>query len=291
METLDTATASEIVEDIESGVFQQWLDSLIPKFWSFVWCVILAFVVYFIGSQIIKIILRINKKAMDRHEWEPGVENFIQQMIKYLLYILLFVTILGLFGITTTSISAAIAGMGVTIGLALQGALSNFAGGVLILITHPFKVGDYIIEDANKNQGTVIRINIIYTTLQTGDGQLVQIPNGTLAATSLTNVSASEMRRINETVGISYSSDIKKAKEIIQYIIDNTKTKLPDEPVDIFVAELADSAVKIGFRFYTSTDDYWATKWAVLEEIKDRFDNAGIDICYNQLDVHIDNIK
>ena len=288
--TIETATAEEIVTDIQTGVFQQWLEGLIPKFWSFLWCVILALIVYFIGAKIIKLILKLFKKAMDRHDWDEGVELFIQSLLKYTLYIILFTVILGLFGITTTSISAAVAAMGVTVGLGLQGALANFAGGILILVMHPFRIGDYIIEGANGNEGTVVAINIIYTTLRKVDGCLIQIPNGTLADTSIVNCTAMNKRMFNETVGISYSADIKKAKEILYEIALATKTRVEDEDIKVFVKELGDSAVQIGLRFWISTDEFWDTKWATLEEIKKRFDAEGIEICFNQLDVHIDTI-
>jgi small conductance mechanosensitive channel len=224
---------------------------------------------------------------MDRHDFDPGVETFLESVIRWICYIILITIILGLFGVTTASISAAVAGLGVTIGLALQGALSNFAGGILILLMHPFRVGDYIIEHATGQEGTVEKINIIYTTLKMLDGRLVQIPNGTLSAASLTNCTAQEYRLFNETVGISYDSDIKKAKEILKYIAENCPHKLDNAPVQVFVSELADSSVQIGLRFWVETEYYWQTKWDVLEEIKNRFDKEHVEICFNQLDVHI----
>ena len=283
----EAVTAEEIVEEVKTGALQQQIEKLIPKFWSFVWCVALALIVFIIGSKIIKGIIKVFHKAMDRHDFDPGVETFLESVLKWICYIILFSIILGLFGVTTTSISAAVAGLGVTIGLALQGALSNFAGGVLILLMHPFRVGDYIIEHDTKCEGTVEKINIIYTTLKMIDGRLVQIPNGKLSSTSLTNCSSMTRRMFNETVGISYDSDIKKAKEIMQYVAEQQDHKISSEPVKVFVSELGDSAVQIGLRFWVETEYFWDTKWRVLEEIKERFDKAGIEICYNQLDVHI----
>ena len=277
----------EIVEDIQKGILQQQIENLIPKFWSFLWCAVLALVVFIIGTQIIKGIIKLFHKAMNLRDVDPGVETFLESVLKWIFYIILITIILGLFGVTTTSISAAVAGLGVTIGLALQGALSNFAGGVLILLMHPFRVGDYIIEHATNREGKVEKINIIYTTLKMTDGRLVQIPNGTLSATSLTNSTAMTRRMFNETVGISYDSDIKKAKEIMQEIVEKQDHLITSEPIQTFVSELGDSAVQMGLRFWVETEYYWPTKWAVLEEIKNRFDKAGIEICFNQLDVHI----
>ncbi len=283
----ELASPETIVEDVKTGMLQQQIEKVIPKLWSFAWCVVLALVVFFIGTKVIKGIIKLFHKAMERHSFDTGVETFLESVIRWICYIILLSIILGLFGITTTSISAAVAGLGVTIGLALQGALSNFAGGVLILLMHPFRVGDYIIEHSTNQEGTVERINIIYTTLKMIDGRLVQIPNGTISATSITNCTSVTRRMFNETVGISYDSDIKKAKEIMLAIAEKQDHRMTDEPVKVFVSELGESAVLIGLRFWIETEYFWDTKWNVLEEIKDKFDKAGINICFNQLDVHI----
>jgi small conductance mechanosensitive channel len=154
---------------------------------------------------------------------------------------------------------------------------------------HPFRAGDYIIEHGSGQEGVVDKINIIYTTLKMVDGRVVQIPNGNLSAVSITNCTAQSYRLFNETVGISYSSDISKAKEILTDIAEHAEHRIEISPIQVFVAELGDSAVQIGLRFPVVTENYWDTKWATLEEIKKRFDEAGIEICFNQLDVHITN--
>ena len=284
---LETVTAEELVEDIQKGVIQQQLEGMIPKFWSFGWSVVLSIVVFIIGTQIIKGIIKLFHRAMSLKDVDPGVETFLESVLKWIFYIILITIILGLFGVTTTSISAGVAGLGVTIGLALQGALSNFAGGILILIMHPFRVGDYIIEHSTGQEGTVEKINIIYTTLKMVDGRLVQIPNGALSSTTITNNTAMTRRMFNETVGISYDSNIKKAKEIMLAIAEKQDHRISNEPVKVFVSELADSSVQNCLRFWIETEYFWQTKWDVLEEIKERFDKNGIEICFNQLDVHI----
>lgn len=284
---VETVTADELVDNIQKGVLQQQIEALIPKFWSFFWSAAIALIVFFIGTRIIKGIIKVFHKAMSLKDIDPGVETFLESVLRWILYIILLTIILGLFGITTTSISAAVAGLGVTIGLALQGALSNFAGGILILLMHPFRVGDYIIEHATGQEGTVSKINIIYTTLKMLDGRLVQIPNGTLSAASITNCTAQNYRLFNETVGISYDADIKKAKEIMYDIAEHQDHRTSDSDIQVFVAELADSAVMIGLRFPINIDYFWKVKWNTLEEIKRRFDKEGIEICFNQLDVHL----
>lgn len=284
---VETVTADELVDNIQKGVLQQQIEALIPKFWSFFWSAVIALIVFFIGTRIIKGIIKVFHKAMSLKDIDPGVETFLESVLRWILYIILLTIILGLFGITTTSISAAVAGLGVTIGLALQGALSNFAGGILILLMHPFRVGDYIIEHATGQEGTVSKINIIYTTLKMLDGRLVQIPNGTLSAASITNCTAQNYRLFNETVGISYDADIKKAKEIMYDIAEHQDHRTSDSDIQVFVAELADSAVMIGLRFPINIDYFWKVKWNTLEEIKRRFDKEGVEICFNQLDVHL----
>lgn len=284
---IETVTADEIVDNIQKGVFQRQLENLIPQFWSFFWSAVLALIVFFIGTRIIKGIIKLFHKALTKKNVDPGVETFLESLIRWLCYIILFTIILGLFGVTTASISAAVAGIGVTAGLAMQGALSNFAGGVLILLMHPFRVGDYIIEHNNNQEGTVAKINIIYTTLKMLDGRLVQIPNGMLSSSSITNCTSMTRRMFNEVVGISYDSDIKKAKEIMLEVANKQDHLITSEPVQTFVSELAESSVNIGLRFWVETEYYWTTKWAVLEEIKTRFDEAGVEICFNQLDVHL----
>ncbi len=287
METLESTTAEELVNEIQTGVFQQQLEALIPKFWSFFWNAVLAVIVFIVGKFIINLIIKVFHKGMRVKDVDPGVESFLESVIHAVLYVILFTIIIGLFGITTTSITAGIAGIGVTIGLALQGALSNFAGGILILLMHPFRVGDYIIELSHNQEGTVYKINIIYTTLKMVDGRLIQIPNGTLSATTIVNCTALEYRLFNETVGIHYDDDIKVAKDILRDIGEKEPRRTPHTDVTVFVAELGESSVNLGLRFSVESDDYWAVKWDTLEEIKRRFDEAGINICFNQLDVHI----
>ncbi len=289
IDTVDSVSADELVENIQSGIFQQQLESLLPKFWSFFWSAIIALIVFFIGTRIIKWIIKLFHKAMSIKDVDPGVETFLESVLRWIMYIILITIILGLFGITTTSISAAVAGIGVTIGLALQGALGNFAGGILILLMHPFRVGDYIIEHATNQEGTVTKINIIYTTLKMVDGRLVQVPNGTLSGASITNCTTQSYRLFNETVGISYNSDIKKAKAILQEIAESAEHRTDDAPITVFVSELGDSAVQLGLRFSIDMDNFWRVKWDTLEEIKARFDKSGVEICYNQLDVHLDS--
>ena len=188
-------------------------------------------------------------------------------------------------GIQSSSIIALLGSAGVTLGLALQGSLSNFAGGVLILLMRPFKVGDYIVSQYG--EGTVAVIGLVYTTLNTTDNKTVVIPNGSLSNSPITNATAEKFRRLDLTVGISYQADLKKAKDILLDIYTSHPKVLKDHPIQVFVDQLADSAVIIGGRGWTATDDYWQTRWDITEEIKLRLDEAGIEIPFNQMDVHV----
>ena len=172
------------------------------------------------------------------------------------------------------------------IGLALQGSLSNFAGGVLILLLKPFEVGDYIIEDTNKNEGTVKEIQIFYTKLSTIDNKTIVIPNGILTNNSLTNATAKAERRLDLKVGITYEADLKKAKAVIEKVLMDDSCVIKDEEINVFVDELAENAVIIGARGWVKNEEFWETKWRVLEEIKLQLDAAGVDIAYPQVTVH-----
>ena len=173
------------------------------------------------------------------------------------------------------------------IGLALQGSLSNFAGGVLILLLKPFVVGDYIIEDSQKNEGTVKEIQIFYTKLSTVDNKTIVIPNGTLANTSLTNVTAKDVRRLDLSIDISYEADLRKAKEIIEGLLKEDDSILKEEEILVFVDQLGASSVVIGTRAWVKTDEYWPTRWRLLEEIKLALDENHIEIPYQQITLHM----
>ena len=191
------------------------------------------------------------------------------------------------FGVESSSVAALIASAGVAIGLALQGSLSNFAGGILILLLKPFAVGDYISVTQEGIEGTVKEIQIFYTKMATVDNQTVVVPNSILTSNSLTNVTARPERKLDLKVGISYNADMKAAKRIVENMLRSDPSVIQDEEIVVFVSDLADSAVIIGLRAWVKTEEYWATRWRLLEQIKTRFDEAGIEIPYNQITVHM----
>ena len=222
---------------------------------------------------------------MEHHDVDTGVIQFLTAIVKYGLYIVMIMTILSLFGVATTSVVAVLGSAGVAIGLALQGSLSNFAGGVLILLLKPFKVGDYIVQGGS--EGTVYEISIFYTKLKTVDNKVVVIPNGTLSNNTIVNVSHMDRRRVDIVVGISYDADIRTAKDIIYKLAQNDPSRLQEENAIVYVDNLGASSVDIGVRVWVKASDYWDTKWRLTENIKYAMDENNISIPYTQIDVQI----
>lgn len=218
---------------------------------------------------------------------EISLRKFLLSVLNATMYCLLGFIIAGQIGVNSASIVALLGSASIAVGLAVQGSLANFAGGVLILMMKPFRVGDYIVS--KDGEGTVHTIGLVYTVLNTVDNKQVVIPNGTLSNSPLTNVTAMDKRRVDIKIGIGYSSDLKRAKEILEQIYINHPCILKEESIDVYVDELGASSVTIGGRGWVATEDYWSTRWNMMEQIKLRFDEAGIEIPYNQLDVHIKN--
>lgn len=243
----------------------------------------IALLLYFLGTKIIKCILTFTKRSFEKSYMEEGVANFLFSIIKIALYFVLILTICQFLGLATSSVIALLGSAGLAVGLALQGSLANFAGGVLILVAKPFVVGDYII--VGDKEGKVISIDIIYTKLQMVDNKIVIMPNGSLADSNIINVTDQHKRRIDIEVAVDYSEDIKKVRDILTGIIRNQKQILPDEPVDVVVGALGDSSVDMLVHVWVEKEDYWKVRWAMLEEIKVRFDEEGVVIPFNQLDV------
>ena len=237
--------------------------------------------------MVINWVRKIVRKAFERSKADEGVAQFVDSLLKFGLYAILIFSIATNLGVDTASVAAIIASAGVAVGLALQGSLSNFAGGVLILLLKPFTVGDYIIEDNHKNEGTVKEIQLFYTKLTTIDNKTIIIPNGMLANNSLTNVTEKDERRLDLKIGISYEADLRKAKELIRNLIDKEARINQDKEILIFVDELGESAVILGVRAWVKTDDFWDVKWQFFEDVKLAMDESGIEIPYQQVEIHM----
>ena len=269
------------------GIIKTYLEKYMPSLISFLIQLVVAVLILVIGIRIIKSIDKLIRKRMDKGHIDLGVASFLASLIKYILYFILIMIILSQFGVTTGSVVAVLGSAGLTVGLALQGSLSNFAGGVLILVLKPFSIGDYII--VGNNEGTVAEISLFYTKMNTIDNKVIMIPNGGLADSSIVNVSMMDKRRIDIYVGISYDSDIKKAKDILAKIVEGQNEILKEEPIDIFVNNLGDSSVDLGLRVWVKNEDYWKLKWRMLEIIKESFDENDVTIPFPQMDVNLCN--
>ena len=285
-------TTQEVTDATQEAVKQvnqltQYVQDSIPELITFGLKVLAALVAFFVGRLVIRWIRKIVRRSFERSGADKGVEQFVDSLLKYGLYALLVFSLISSLGFDTTSVAAVLASGGVAIGLALQGSLSNFAGGVLILLLKPFVVGDYIIEDTNGKEGTVKEIQIFYTKLSTIDNKTIVIPNGMLTNNSITNATAKDERQLDLRVGISYDADIRQAKNVIEELLEKDECIIKNEQINVFVHELADSAVVLGIRAWVKNEEYWTTRWRLLEEIKLLLDENGIEIPYPQMTVHM----
>lgn len=289
-ESLSEMGLDGVKEDVKDILnFKEYMSEQLPSIVGFGIKVVLAVLAFFVGRKLISLAIRFLKRSLEKTKVDAGVVQFACSVGKAVLYMMLIFNIAISLGVTESSVAALLGTAGVTIGLALQGGLANLAGGVMLLLFKPFVVGDYIIQDQqNGCEGTVARIEICYTTLLSIDNKKIVVPNGTLSNSTIINVTAKETRKLEIKVGISYESDIQKAKEILQKILlDDPDTKGDKSEMVVFVDELADSAVIMGLRVWVPTDDYWPVKWRLNQKIKEEFDAQGIVIPYNQVDVHL----
>ncbi|MGN0168855.1 MAG: mechanosensitive ion channel family protein [Acetatifactor sp.] len=286
--TMTANVVAEVEEMLEPGVIKRFLATFPDKALQLGLRVLLAVVFFLIGTQLIKLIRKIIRKSMKRANAETGAVQFVDSFVKTALYVLLVLMLASSFGVDAASIVALLGSAGVAIGLAVQGSLSNLAGGVLILILKPFKVGDYIRESSTGKEGIVTEIQIFYTKLLTYDNQTIILPNGNLANNSLVNVTAQETRRMDIRVSVSYHADLKLAKDVLMKVLTEDAYVLKDRDMLVFVDELGSSAVELGVRCWFKQEDFWTGKWRITENCKLALDAAGVEIPFNQLDVHFD---
>ncbi|WP_284295492.1 mechanosensitive ion channel family protein [Thalassotalea loyana] len=244
-----------------------------------------AIIVWFIGAWIIKKVVKLLDVAMTKKKVEVTLHQFLLSIFNITLKAILVIIFASMVGIETASLIAMLGAAGLAVGLALQGSLSNFAGGILILFFKPFKAGDVI--DAQGYVGTVDEIQIFNTIIRTLDNQRVIIPNGLLSNGCVKNVFVEPTRRVDMTFGISYDDDLTKAKAILRDICDNDERILKDPIADIFISAHADSSINILVRPWVASEHYWEVHFDVIEKVKLAFDEQGITIPYPQRDVHI----
>ncbi|MEP1035386.1 mechanosensitive ion channel domain-containing protein [Ekhidna sp.] len=247
--------------------------------------VIAAIVTLLIGLWIIGIITRAVGRTMQKKDVDASLRPFIKTLISATLKVMLFISVIGMVGIEATSFVAVLGAAGLAIGLALQGTLQNFAGGVIILLLKPFKVGDWV--DTGSYSGTVHSIQIFNTYMKTPDNKTIILPNGTLANTSLTNYSTEPRRRIDLTVGVGYGDSTEKTRSTLMELINADDRILNDPEPFIAVAELADSSVNFTVRLWVEAGDFWGVKFDMNENIYNKFNEVGLNIPFPQMDVHV----
>ncbi len=257
---------------------QEWIDKGIEFASEYGIKIIAAIAIWIIGSWIIKKIMRGITHVMTKKEYDPSLQKFLLNLVNWVLKILLIIAILGKLGVETTSFAAIIAAAGLAIGLALQGSLGNFAGGVLMMIFKPIKIGDLV--EAQGELGVVKEIEIFTTKLLTPTNKEVIIPNGALSNGNITNYSTEGKLRVDLTVGVGYDEDIKKTKEVLMNVLTSDPKVLKDPAPSVNVSELADSSVNFAVRPWSSVADYWDVYFGTLEKCKLALDEAGIEIPY-----------
>ncbi|MCD7806646.1 MAG: mechanosensitive ion channel [Lachnospiraceae bacterium] len=261
--------------------------SLFSVVMNFLMKLITAAITYGVAVKLIKFVRKQLRRLLERHNAEKGVITFLDSAVNIGLYVLLAFTLLEMFGFDTASLLAVIASASVAIGLALQGAFANLAGGVLLLFQKPFQVGDYIVAHGAGLEGTVDDIQIFYTHLHTADNKIIVIPNGTISDSSITNVTKGAKRRVDVAVSIAYDADLKKARKVLLNMLENDEATLKEEPMVVAVTELADSGVNLTVRAWVKGEDYWEALWRLTENTKLTLDQNGISIPFPQMDVHM----
>ena len=286
---LTTATADlPEVPDIQESLtaIQKFIKTASPVVLNALWHIALALVIFFVGRWLIEKFLSRVALLDNKTKIDPGVAKFVRSLVRVALWALLIYFIADFLGVPTASFVALLGSIGVTVGLALQGCLSNFAGGLILMFLHPFKTGDYI-KTASDIEGTVVEIGLFFTTLRMADNKIITIPNGSLSAGNIINYNVLPVRRLSTTVGIAYEADTARAIELLTALIKSRKPLVNPEKALVYVKELGDSSVVLGLHYWVKTDDYWDEAWSINQAIKDVLDQNGIAIPFNQLDVHV----
>ena len=285
-ETIDKL--SEVTgQDVDPGALKQFFDELPDKATRLGIRVVIAVIVILVSLQVIRTITKVMRKSMERTKVDESTIHFMCSFVGIALKIILIFGVLAAFGMDTASIVAILGSAGVAIGLAVQGSLSNLAGGIMILLLKPFRLGDYITEDNKGHEGTVKEISLFNTKLITPDNKIIVLPNGSLANTSLTNATGNDTRMIEIKVGVGYSTDIRLARKVLEKAMEECKWTLNDRERVVFVDNLGESSITLGVRCWVRAEHFLSTKWELNEKIKTSLDEAHIEIPFPQLDVHM----
>jgi small conductance mechanosensitive channel len=248
-----------------------------------------AIIIFYVGKMVIGLLVRGMRKVMQRQEVDKTLETFVSNLVRMVLMVIVVIAAIGALGIQTTSFIAIFGAAGLAVGLALQGSLSNFASGVLIVLFRPYRVGDFV--EAAGISGVVLEVQILTTVLKTGDNKQIIVPNGQIMDSIITNYSANDTRRVDMVVGVSYDDDLDKVRATLEELVAAEERILDDPACTIAVSELADSSVNFVVRPWVKTSDYWGVMFDMTEAIKKRFDKEGISFPFPQQDVHLHTVK
>lgn len=287
-ELLNAVKPENVKEGVTNSVSEvsNYMEKLIAMAIDAIPAIVKAILILVVGLFLIRLIIKIIKKRFEKRNVDLSLRGFLMSVIKFILYAVLILTLIQTLGFESTAILGALSGLVIAVGLALQGSLSNFAGGVLILLFRPFEVGDYI-ENSAGTDGTVEKIDLLYTTLNNAQGIKVFSPNGALANSVIRNFSKITNRRFEYVVGISYEDNIQTAQKVILDILNNDPRIIKEPEPDVFVSALADSSVNLTIRAWANKDDYWAARNSLQQDIKVALDNAGINIPFPQQEMRI----
>ena len=273
----------------DTGTYSTFLEHLLQTLKTVgatsIFKILLAVVILIIGSKLIKIIIKLLNKSHSYAKLDESVRSFLNSFIRVVLYAVLYITAATALGVPETSLVTALASCGLAVGLALQGSLSNFAGGLMILIFKPFVIGDYIVSGTF--EGTVKEINVLYTVIVTLDNRTVTIPNGSISNAPVVDVTGQATRRLDISVGISYNADIDKALSVLSALAANNKEILQTPAPEAVVDNLGESSIDLILRFWVNTENYWPVRYQMLKDVKQALDKNGIEIPFPQLDVHV----
>lgn len=264
---------------------EEFLNWLIPILQDVGLKLLISIVIFVVCRLIIKAIVKTLRTGKASQKMEPTVAHFLANFVNIVLHIILTVTIVAIMGVPMASVIAAIASAGVAIGLALQGALSNFAGGIMILLFHPFRVGDFI--EVNGFSGTVSDIDVFYTFLKTGDNKAVTVPNGSIMSNSVVNYSVNGTRRVDLDIGVAYGSDIDRVKAILLDEGSKHELVLSDPAPFCRLSEQGESSLNFTLRLWTENANYWQVRFDVLESVHKRLEAEGVEVPFPQVDVHM----
>lgn len=287
-DSVQKAKLAETVEKIEKLAtidYRQLLTDLAQEVGWILLKIVVAFVIYLIGKQIVKWVIRLMDKAFTRHNVEASLRNFLRSLVKVLLMLVLVLAIVQTLGINTSSVLALFASAGLAIGMALSGTLQNFAGGVVLLLLRPYKVGDYI--EAQGQSGTVESIGLFSTCLKTPDNQTIYVPNNAIATSIIDNYSQSETRRVDWTLSISYGDDVDVARKEILAMLEADARVLKDKAPVVYVNNLGESSVDLSVRAWVANADYWGLYFDINEKMYKELPSKGINFPFPQLDVNI----